>query len=110
MSALADKIRKARETSVEANGRRFTVRRPTDEEVIGLGGASMLDVARRFTIGWDLTELDLVPGGSAVPVPFDADDFAEWIADQPAYWVPLGEAVISAYRTHAEKRESAVKN
>lgn len=110
MSALAEKIRKARETSVEANGRHFTVRRPTDEEVAGLSGASLLGIAKRFTIGWDLTELDLVPGGSAVPLPFDADDFAEWLADQPEFWVPLGEAIMSAYKVHAEKREQTAKN
>lgn len=110
MSALADKIRRARETVIEANGRRFTVRRPTDEEMAGLADASLIDVARRFTIGWEFTEIDLVPGGSAVPLPFDADAFGEWIADQPEYWLPLGEAVMAAYKMHIDRRESAVKN
>lgn len=110
MSALADKIRRARETGVEVNGRHFVIRRPTDEEFAGLGGSSLLGMAKRFTIGWDLTELDLVPGGTAVPVLFDADDFAEWIADQPEFWVPLGEQVLAAYKAHAAKREQAAKN
>ena len=108
--SLVDKIRKARETGVEVNGKQYTIRRPTDEEAIGLRASSLLDVVKGFTIGWSLCEIDIVPGGSAVPVPFDAELFAEWVADQPEVWEPLGAAILQAYKDHADKREAASKN
>ena len=110
--SLVEKIRKARETSVEAGGRRFVIRRPTDEEALAnsRAGASLLDVVRQFTIGWEMTELDLIPGGSPTPVPFSAELFGEWVADQPSIWEPLGNAILAAYKAHADKRGEAVKN
>lgn len=110
--ALIDKIRKAREIGVEADGRQFTIRRPTDEEAVRISrdNADMLAIVKRFTIGWSLAELDLVPGGGPEKVPFDADLFGEWVADQPAVWEPLAQAIMDAYKAHSDKREAAVKN
>ena len=111
MSLLEQRI-KARTSSVIAGGRSFSIRRPTDEEALKIGneGADMLSIVRRFVTEWDITELDLVSSGTNVKVPFDADLFADWIADQPALWVPLGEAILSAYKAHVDKRELAEKN
>ncbi len=110
--SLIDKIRRAREVSVEAAGKQYTIRRPTDEEAITISrdGGSLLDVVKRFTIGWSLQEIDLIPGGSPVAVPFDAELFAEWVADQPQVWEPLGNAIMDAYKAHIERREAAAKN
>lgn len=108
--SLIDKIRKARETGVEAGGRKFTIRRPTDEEAMTFSKSGLLDVVKKFVIGWELTELDLIPGGNPVAVPFDAELFGEWVADQPEVWEPLGTAILEAYKSHTEKRESAAKN
>jgi hypothetical protein len=109
---LIDKIRKARETGVEIEGHAFTIRRPTDEEAqrFARDNASVLEIVKRFTIGWDLTELELIPGGGPEAVPFDAALFAEWISDQPRLWDPLGNAILQAYQTHIDKRDDAVKN
>jgi hypothetical protein len=110
--SLIDKIRRARQVAVEAGGKPFTIRRPTDEEAIAISrdNASLLDVVKRFTVGWGLQEVDLVPGGSPVAVPFDADLFGEWVADQPEVWEPLGNAIMDAYKAHADKRDTAAKN
>ena len=83
--SLLDKIRKAREIEAEAAGRKFTIRRPTDEEAasISANGDGLLSVVKRFVIGWELSELDLIPGGGPEKVPFDSALFAEWVADQP---------------------------
>jgi len=110
--SLIDKIRKAREVGVEVNGKSFTIRRPTDEEAIRIGrdDMDMLAIVKRFTIGWDLTELDVIPGGTGIKLPFDADLFGEWVADEPIVWEPLAQAIMDAYKAHADKRESAVKN
>ncbi len=109
---LADKIRKARESTVDVDGRTWTVRRPSDEEaaLISTHGDGLLIIVKRFVIGWPLTELDLVPGGTGVSVPFDRDLFGEWIADQPELWAPLGMAILEAYKIHTDKRDAAVKN
>ena len=110
--SLIDKIRKAREVGVDVNGRQFVIRRPTDEEALRIGrdDTDMLGVVKRFTVGWDLTELDLIPGGSPASLPFDPLLFGEWVADQPAVWEPLAQAIMDAYKAHADKREGAVKN
>lgn len=107
---LIEKIRKAREIGVEAEGKKFTIRRPTDEEALQLADASAIIYVKRFTIGWELTELDIVPGGGPEKVPFDAALFAEWVADQPTLWIPLGTAILESYKTHRDKREAAEKN
>jgi hypothetical protein len=110
MSALADKIRKARESSVDAGGHRFTIRRPTDAEAMTLGEATIIDVARRFVVGWDLQEIDLIPGGNPVAAQFDAEAFGEWVSDQPETLGVLSTAIVSAYQAHAAKRSNAEKN
>ncbi len=112
MNNLIDKIRKAREVNVNAAGYEFMVRRPTDEEAIkiGRGGDDMITIVKRFVIGWNLKEIDLIPGGDPQPVAFDADLFGEWVADQPLVWEPLGKAILDLYRVHAAKREEAEKN
>ena len=110
--SLIDKIRKARETVVEADGHQFTVRRPTDEDAMRMSsnGDGLLSIVKEFTVGWDLSELDLIPGGGPEKVAFNAALFAEWVADQPAVWEPLGNAILASYKAHADKRDAAVKN
>lgn len=67
---------RARERKVTAGGHEFTVRRPKAAEIIeGLDG---LDLVRRFTVGWNLTAADLVPGGNPDPEPFDPALFADY--------------------------------
>lgn len=110
--SLVDKIRKAREVAVEAGGHSFTIRRPTDEEMLRLSNedGDMFGIVRAHTVGWNLKELDLIPGGGPEPVAFTAELFSEWIGDQPETWHPLGEAILEAYKAHADKRSTAVKN
>jgi hypothetical protein len=110
MSALADKIRRARESTIEAGGHSFTIRRPTDAEAMSLGDASVMDLVQRFVVGWNLKEIDLIPGGSPVAAAFESDAFTEWVSDQPDVIGTLSTAIVSAYKTHAEKRGDAEKN
>lgn len=110
--SLIDKIRKARESTIEVGGHQFTVCRPTDEEALTLGrqNVTLVDVVKRFTRGWNLAEIDVIPGGGPEKVPFDADLFAEWVADRTEVWEPLGNAIMDLYKTHADQRAAAVKN
>ena len=110
--SLIDKMRKAREIGIETAGRKFKIRRPTDEEAVRIGqdNLDMVGIVKRFTAGWDLAELDLIPGGGPEKVPFDADLFGEWVADHPEVWEPLASGIMAAYKEHADRREAAAKN
>lgn len=111
MSALIQKLRKARERNVAVGGYTFTVRRPTDLEALDLRTASRIDALLRFVVGWQgVNEIDLMPGGSAVPVAFDAALAAEWLADRPDLLDPLVDAIVDAYRAHVAALEAAAKN
>jgi hypothetical protein len=108
--ALVAKIRKARERVVEVAGHKYIVARPTDEEAMLQDGKHPLDSVRKFVTGWDLQEIDLIPGGSPEPVPFTPELWAEYIADHPELWEPLGMAAIAGYNEHVKARGSAEKN
>jgi len=113
-ASLVDKLRAARRFQVTEAGHAYTLRRPTDAEVAEMrraGDVSALDLVRRYVVGWDHTELSLgLPGGGPEPATFDADLWAEWVADQPALWAPLSTAILDAYSRHDEARSSAEKN
>jgi hypothetical protein len=111
--SLIDKIRKARETVVTVGGHNYTVRRPTDmdmAEIAGQGGVPIKEYLRRFVVGWDIKELDLIPGGGPEPVEFDSDLLVEWVSDHPDDWKPLADAIKNGYAAHVAKREATVKN
>lgn len=110
--SLIDQLRKARESRIEVGEWVFTIRRPTDMEVIELqeqGGLNLRN-ALQFVTGWNLREIDLIPGGAPDPVPFDAELFREWVADRPEVWSPLAEGIGDAYRRHAARMEADSKN
>ena len=113
MSTLLEKMRKARESVIETGGHRYTIRRPTDLQIVEMeardGGLSLRN-ALGFVIGWDLEEIDLVPGGTTERVPFDPELFMEWISDKPADWGNIMQALRSAYRKHEEQMEQAKGN
>lgn len=110
MSDLLAKRRAARETVVEAGGHKFTLRRPTAYERVGFGGATPFDLVCRFVVGWDLTGLDLVPGGDPTPAPFDSELLADYLADQPQLWEPLTHALAGLITDHDAALEAAAKN
>lgn len=105
-----EKRQRAREFAVEAGGRRYTLRRPTARQRIELSGGSRLDMVRACTVGWNLTTLDLYPGGDAAPARFDAEVWADWLGDNPALWDPLIDALEAAIAAHDAALEDAVKN
>jgi len=109
-AALIAKLLRSRESSVVAAGRTFTVRRPTDADALGLSGSTAITLAQRFVVGWDLQELDIIPGGGPDKVPFDAELWAAWMVDRPELWQPLSDAIVAAYSQHADARKDAEKN
>lgn len=111
MSALAEKIRKARESNVEAGGFVFTIRRPTDMEMLAFSRSRRMEDLVRHVVGWDkVREMDLIPGGDPHPLPFDAEACSEWLLDRSDLLAPLVEKILAAYEAHKKKQDDAVKN
>lgn len=111
MSAIAEKLRKAREVTVDAAGFTFTVRRPTDLEMIDLFKARAGRAILPYIVGWSgVSELAMLGTGAPHPLDFDADACAEWLEDRLDILNAIVAAVFKAYETHQEKLANAVKN
>ena len=113
--SLVEKLRKARESTVTIGGHRFTIRRPTELEMIELqhAGRAKGRAVLPFVIGWGdtVTALALgVPGGDAHPVAFDPAVRDEWLTDRLDLLQPLADALFAAVAAHAAKLEDAKKN
>jgi len=109
--SLADKIRAARQSTITVDGHVYTLRRPTDAEAMTLGSGTALDLVNRFVTGWDHTGISLgIPGGDPTPATFDAETWAEWVADQPQLWGQLSDAILASYTRHRQAREDTEKN
>lgn len=113
MSTLTEKIRAARRHQVTVGAHTFTVQRPTDLEMMELAKEGALDTRKllRFLVGWDgVNEIDMIPGGSPTPVPFDLGTAIEWLGDRIDLMTPIVEAVIKAFEAHQAKQAAAEKN
>lgn len=108
--ALIDKLLRARERAVPVGRWNFTIRRPTDADALGMQDRTPLEFVTRFVVGWDLTELDVIPGGGPERVPFDPELWRAWVADRPEVWEPLAIAILDDYKRHVDAREADAKN
>lgn len=99
---------KSRERQVEANGHTFTIIRPKMADMSR--DWPRIEMVKRFTVGWDIRNIDLVPGGTPDPEPFDAELFADYIEDEDALWMPLSQAIIDLWKEHVAAKDEAVKN
>jgi len=109
--SLVEKIRKARESIVEVDGKKFTIRRPTeaDMSLMFSQGWSRIELVRKFVVGWNLQEIDLIPGGDPIAVNFDTDLWVEYVNDKAALWAPIADAIKASITEHNEKVERAEK-
>ena len=111
MSALSEKIRKAREVTVEAAGFSFTVRRPTDLEMIELRKNTIGRAILPFVVGWGtVSELDILGTGTPHPLDFDPVACADWLEDRVDILSAVVEAVFKSYEEHRAKLAESVKN
>ena len=112
--SLVEKIRKARQKTVDVGGFRFVVRRPTDLEMIGLSERLRrqdMGALLGYVLGWEgVKELDIIPGGDPHPLAFDAEVCAEWLADRPDLLDAIAKEVLDTYQAHAEALRGAEKN
>lgn len=109
--SLIDKIRKARESVVEVDGKKYTIRRPTEAEQseIYRNGGTTLEMVQRFVVGWELQEIDLIEGGDPVAVTFSSELWAEYVSDHVQLLAPLSTAIRESIAAHNEKVERAEK-
>lgn len=111
MDAFTRRMRAARESSVQVNGHRYTIRRPTAGELMQRDyEESGLAVLEDFVVGWDLLQQDALPGqGSDDAAPFNRDTWIEYLYDHSEIWQPLGEAIRKAMDSHKVKQGEAEK-
>ena len=111
MSALIDKMRRAREQRVTAGNHTFVIRRPTELEMLRFQQDRSPEKLMSFVVGWDgVTEGDILSGGDPHQLPFDQSVLVEWLADRLDLFGPVTSAIISAYELHARTKDEAVKN
>lgn len=111
MSALSEKMRRARESNVTVGGFEFTIRRPTDMDMVAFSKTRDPADLAKHVVGWrGVRGIDLYPGGDAADVPFDADARDEWLADRSDLLAPLVNAVAESYDQRQKALEAAAKN
>lgn len=112
--ALAARLRRARQFTVDFEGKKFHVRRPTDLEIgkLGLANARTGDLTLRFVDDWENVRVcDLIPGDpDQTPVDFDQELWEEFAADQPELMKEVGTKIMEAYLKHAKVEEDSTKN
>ncbi len=138
MSILIEKLKKARQSNVEVEGRTFTITRPTPmqamEWLVGLGGVALSQdelklffeqhfslhnetwrnlataAIEGFVIDWPgLQEIDLIPGGTGVPVAFDRELFLLWVQDYPAIVTGLGYHIFESWLNYLAAQDADEK-
>lgn len=111
MSALVEKIRRAREQRVTVGKHTFVIRRPTDLEMLRIGQSRQPEDVLAHVVGWDgVTEGDIINGGDPHPMPFDAEACAEWLQDRMDLFGPVSEAIFKAFADHRQALDDAAKN
>lgn len=114
--SLIERMRKAREVTAEALGHRFTLRIPNDGELEDLGDTlagrrpTFRRLVQAFTVGWDLAEIDLLPGGAPDPVPFSAAAFEEWLNAHTDAVEPLFKVLSDGLEARRRQRGDDAKN
>jgi hypothetical protein len=122
MSRLIKQLRAQRQSWVDLEpGKRVQIIRPAEIEVQQFfrmeGGlrtmAAELPQVTKFVTDWaGITEADLLGAavGASDAVPFDADLWAEVVADRSAWLKTVSSALIDAIVKHFESKAQAEKN
>lgn len=115
-AALIAKMRRAREVEAEALGFRFSVRIPNAGEMADLGESlagkpmTFRRVVGAFVVGWNLREIDLIPGGNPVAAEFSPALFAEWLNEHEPAIEPLAKIILDGIDARRAKLEDDAKN
>lgn len=113
MSVLLDRLKKSRQSNVDAGGHTFTIRRLNDFDIgdIMQDGAKVnpRNILKKCVVDWPgMTEIKLgIPGGTDIAVDFDATLFSEWVADKKEIWQTLNELIWKQYNQHILSQDEA---
>ena len=113
MAALLDRLRSAREFTVElAPGKRLRMRRPLAAQMPRFRGGFSLELMAEHVVGWEgLTEADLLPGaGRDSPAALPADAAAEVLMDRPDWAAPASHELVESIKAWLAKQDAAAKN
>jgi hypothetical protein len=106
--SLVDQLRKSREKIVKSGEYEFTIKRPTDYDAVKFAKMEQLGILTEFVEGWNVKEIDIVPGGTSEVAPFSKELFREWIKEDLNLWNPLIEQIQAAYLDHKKAKDEAL--
>jgi hypothetical protein len=106
MASLIERIHAAREQWVDAGGSRWLIRRPTLYEFTRLR-QDTADLLRATVVGWELRELDLVPGGTDQVAAFDPQAALEYLEDRPEAYTAVLDAIYTAVSAFMQAKDAA---
>lgn len=107
---------KARDSTCEIGHVKFTVRRPTEMELVRMQSVNgeveiSIQKIKDCVTNWDgVRECDIIPNGASDLVPFDKELYRAWIEDQPKYWKPLIAHVAKVCDEYEKQLESIKGN
>jgi hypothetical protein len=110
--SLIERLKKLREFVVEIDEFKFTLSRPSDLDIIELRGRDLpqSQILKRYVKDWgEMKESQIISGGTPEKIDFDSELFIEWIADKPNLIRELVHEIITAYQTHSESLDIAIK-
>lgn len=110
---LLETLRKGRESKLQLGDVTLNVRRPTDLESTQMVYTDVVEAVRGASscvIGWDLKQVDWIPGGGDLLTPFSRALFLEWIEDRPALWEPLVNGIKDMLEVRNRRLEESKKN
>ena len=113
MATLAEKIRESRKIEVVVDDVTFNCIRPSVDDFYAAVQKSSRDVqiCKSYVIGWSgMKESQLIPGGSDEEVAFDANLWAEAVADCPHFYTPLAKNIFKAVTDFISARAKQEKN
>lgn len=113
MTITAEQIVAGRRRWVDVGRFRIQIQRPTVSEDPVIARMTSVERIIHFAlycvVGWSgVTEADLLPGvGGSDDVPFDAETYRAWAADEQDVILAVGQAVLAALVERRNAVESA---
>ena len=102
------KRHEGRERWIEIDGKRLLLRRPTGG-AIAKTQASGEELIKISLVGWELTELDIMPGGTDQRAPFHIDLAMDWLEDNPEAYAKVVNEIIELINAYNKQLQDVGK-
>jgi hypothetical protein len=105
---LQAQLLKARDSVCEVGSMKFTVRRPTEMELVRMrnqGGQVEINLhaIQNAVVDWEVLESDIVHGGASDRVPFNKALYSVWVEDRVDVWSPIAKHIEKLIDEHQKK-------